>query len=171
MSQLTKIKVPDIGDFSDVPVIEIYVKPGDTVLDIGCGSGILSIISLLFGAKHVTACDIDPAALKVTRKNARLNPIDISSLDVHAGDIIASTELQSKIQKKRYDVILANIVADVLIKLAPALKEYLCPGGIFVGSGIIDERLDEVVTALSLNNLRITESKAIDGWHCVVAHG
>ena len=153
-----------------IEAIEKHLKPGDTVLDIGCGSGILSIISLLFGAKHVTACDIDPAAVEVTKKNALLNPIDISDLDVHIGDIITSAELQSKICKKRCDIIIANIVADVLIKLAPALRNFLSHGGIFIGSGIIDERLDEVVSVLSLNDFNIIETKTLDGWHCVAAH-
>jgi len=139
------------------------------VLDIGCGSGILSIISLLLGASHVTACDIDPAAVDITKKNANLNPIPPSSLHVYAGDILTSPELKKTIAHHGYDIVIANIVADVIKDLAPLINTYLKPKGLFLASGIISERLDDVISALKGNGLRIIETRELDGWCLVVA--
>ena len=157
-----------------IQALEKHVRPESVVLDLGCGSGILSIISLLLGAKHVVACDIDPAAVEVTKKNAILNPINQSDLHVFTGDIISCSDLQAKISKAHihgYCIIAANIVADVLIKLAPLVKNFLAPHGVFIGSGIITERLDEVMATLLANNLQLVTTTCQDGWHCVVAHG
>lgn len=142
---------------------------GATVLDIGCGSGILSIISLLLGAGSVSACDIDPTAVAITKKNAGLNPIKPSSLHVYAGDILTSSELNKTILHQGYDIVIANIVADVIKDLAPQINTYLKPGGLFLASGIITERLKEVLTALESSGLHIVETKELDGWHMVVA--
>jgi len=148
--------------------LQEHMSLGDAVLDIGCGSGILSIISLLLGAKQVTGCDIDPVAIEVTKKNANLNNIDEESMGLYIGDIITNHELQNKINVG-YDIIVANIVADVIIKLATLVPALLKSKGIFIASGIIEERLDEVLSALS--HLRISGIKSSDGWCCVVAHG
>ena len=149
--------------------LQEHIKTNDSILDIGCGSGILSVIGLLLGAKHVTACDIDPAAVEITKKNAKLNPIDLSKLEVYVGDILTSSKLQEIINSKSYDIIVANIVADVIIKLSPVIRRLLKPGGVFIASGIIDERLDDVLSALS--TLNSPDIKSSEGWCCVVANG
>jgi len=141
------------------------------VLDIGCGSGILAIISLLLGANHVVGCDIDPAAVEVTRKNAALNMINQLSLDVYHGDILRDKPLRMTLKQRRYGVITANIVADVIIELASLIPQLLQEGGYFIASGIINERLDDVVSALGAANMKICDIKSRDGWCCVTAHG
>jgi len=147
------------------------VRLGSSVLDIGCGSGILSIISLLLGAGQATACDIDPSAVEVTKKNAKINPIDQSSLRAFAGDILSSPELLKNISQGKFDIIIANIVADVIKGLAPLVKNLLAPDGVFIASGIIEERLSDVLLSLSANKLNVVETKTADGWCCVVANG
>ena len=102
-----------------IETLEKYIKPGVKVLDLGCGSGILSIISLLLGADSAFAIDIDPNAVDIAYQNAGMNDVDISKYTVKAGDIITNTELQNEIAKNEYDVVVANIVADVIIALAP----------------------------------------------------
>ena len=140
------------------------------VLDIGCGSGILSIISLLLGATHVYACDIDPTAVEVTRMNACLNSIDPSKLEVVAGDIITNEILQNKLFSGRtYGLITANIVADVIIALTRFIPAALAQQGKFIASGIIDERLDDVISTLANNGLAVVDIITLDGWCCVVA--
>jgi len=152
-----------------VEALQKHIALDSTVLDIGCGSGILSIISLLLGAQKVVACDIDPSAVEVTKKNAALNPINQGHLEVHAGDILSCPDLQNKIKNRSYNIVVANIVADVIIKLAPVIPNLIDPSGTFVASGIITERLEDVKSALSANNLTINEVKEMDGWCCVVA--
>jgi len=153
-----------------IEALQKWLKPHDTILDIGCGSGILSIIGLLLGAKKAVACDIDSAAIEVARRNAALNPIDSSSLDLHIGDILTNTNLHNKINNQKYNIIAANIVADVIIKLAPLIRNLLSPEGNFMASGIITERLDDVLHALTSNALTIHEVKTREGWCCVIAH-
>lgn len=129
--------------------LEDYVKPGVKVLDLGCGSGILSIISLLLGADSAFAVDIDPNAADIAYENAKRNDVDISKYTVKAGDIITNEKLQNEIAKDKYDVVLANIVADVIIALAPKAKEFMKEGGVFITSGIIEDRVDDVKDALA----------------------
>ena len=113
-----------------IETLEKYIKPGVKVLDLGCGSGILSIISLLLGADSAFAVDIDPNAVDIAYQNAGMNDVDISKYTVKAGDIITNTELQNEIAQNEYDVVVANIVADVIIALAPKAREYMKKGGV-----------------------------------------
>ncbi|MCL1882588.1 MAG: 50S ribosomal protein L11 methyltransferase [Defluviitaleaceae bacterium] len=144
------------------------LKKGDRLLDIGCGSGILSIIGLLLGAGEVLACDIDPAgAIAATNKNARLNPVDISRLKILSGDALSDEKLRNEICAKEYNVVVANIVADVIIELVPFVKGILAQNGVFIASGIIDERAEEVSAVFEKNNFECTEIK-LEGWFCFV---
>ena len=152
-----------------IKALQERVTPSSTILDIGCGSGILSIVSLLLGAATATACDIDPSAVAVTKKNGQLNHINESQLSVHVGDIITDSALQNTIKKQGYSIVLANIVADVIIKLAPYAKSCIAPEGIMIASGIITERLEEVVNSLKTSGLKIIDTKEQGGWCCVVA--
>jgi len=138
---------------------------GSTVLDIGCGSGILSVIALLLGASSATACDIDPGAARCALENARLNQIDQHRFEVFTGDIFEDGFLQDK----KYDIILANIVADVIIGLGPIIPKFMKKEGLFIASGIIDERIAEVREAIENSGLQIIEENVLDGWHCIVA--
>ena len=148
--------------------LEKYVKPGDTMLDMGCGSGILSIISLLLGADSAFAVDIDPNAVDIAYQNAGKNDVDISKYTVKAGDIITNTELQNEIAKNEYDVVVANIVADVIIALAPKAREYMKKGGVFITSGIIEDRVDDVKAALEKCGFEINSIKQRKDWVSIV---
>ena len=136
-----------------------------TVLDIGCGSGILSVIALLLGASSATACDIDPGAARCSIENARLNNIDKNRFEVFTGDIFEDKFLQDK----KYDIVLANIVADVIIGLGPIVQKFMKKEGVFIASGIIDERIKEVREALENSGFKVREERAMAGWHCIVA--
>ena len=149
-------------------LLEKYVKPGDTMLDMGCGSGILSIISLLLGADSAFAVDIDPNAVDIAYQNAGMNDVDISKYTVKAGDIITNTELQNEIAKNEYDVVVANIVADVIIALAPKAREYMKKGGVFITSGIIEDRVDDVKAALEKCGFEINSIKQRKDWVSIV---
>ena len=151
-----------------VAALEKIVKPGDTLLDIGSGSGILAIISLLLGAKYAFACDIEPAAAIAARENAALNNISPEQFDMRIGDIFTDTALRAEIKDKRYQIIAANIVADVVIRLSAEVKEYLAADGLFVTSGIISERVDEVRSAMEANGFCVVSQSEAEGWHCLV---
>ncbi|MCL2577065.1 MAG: 50S ribosomal protein L11 methyltransferase [Defluviitaleaceae bacterium] len=139
------------------------------VLDIGCGSGILSIISLLLGARDVFACDIDPAgAIAATKKNAALNGINLQNLIIRYGDVLSDEMLRTEIFRNKYDVIVANIVADVIIEIIPFVKEVLEQRGIFIASGIIDERADEVLGVFAKYEIEIVDKFELEGWFCIV---
>ncbi len=144
--------------------VEDHVKSGDTVLDLGCGSGILSIAALCLGAKSAFAVDIDPKAVDVSYENAALNEIYRDKYTVRDGDVLARGALFDEIAQTKYDVILANIVADVIIPLSAMIPELLAEGGIFICSGIIDTRGDEVQAALESNGFTITKRRQQDGW-------
>jgi ribosomal protein L11 methyltransferase len=142
---------------------------GKNVLDLGCGSGILGIAALLLGAEHCIGCDIDEKAPDVVMHNGGFNNIGSDKLTVYAGDILGDTKLKNKIAEKKYDLILANIVADVIIAMVPGICPLLAQVGTFVCSGIIDGREDEVSAAIENAGLRIIEHRNIDNWHSFTA--
>ena len=146
-----------------MPALEKTVRGGEQVLDLGCGSGILSIAALKLGAAHAFACDIDEKCETVAYENAALNGIDRADYDVRTGDILTDAGLQAEIGSG-YDVVLANIVADVIIALAPAVGRLKKPEGLFICSGIIDDRAEEVAARLREAGLTIVESAESEGW-------
>lgn len=131
-----------------IETLENVICPGDDVLDLGCGSGILSIISLMLGAKSAFAVDIDPNAVDIAFENAKRNNIDSMQFIAKSGNILENTELRAEISKKKYPVITANIVADVIIGILPFAKSVLKCGGTLITSGIIEDRIPDVVEAV-----------------------
>ncbi len=129
--------------------LEKCVAEGDSVLDLGCGSGILSVISLMLGAQHATAVDIDPNAVKIAYENADRNSVSRDKYRVLAGDILSDAELSKTLGDRKYDIVVANIVADVIIGLASLAREYIKPDGTFITSGIILDRENDVASALA----------------------
>ena len=149
--------------------LEEFVRPGGRVLDLGCGSGILSVAALLLGAETALGVDIDPKAVDVAYENAALNGLDRDRCTFLAGDILTGGSLGAELAREPWDLVLANIVADVIIPLSARAEELLAPGGAFLCSGIIDTRAREVETALEGNGLRILSRKERDGWVALAA--
>ena len=147
--------------------LEQRIRGGERVLDLGCGSGILSIAALKLGAAHAFACDIDEKCLDVAYENAALNGIGRDVYTVRTGNILTDGGLQKEIGTG-YDVVLANIVADVIIALAPAVRPLLKPEGVFICSGIIDDRAVETADKLRQAGLAILESRESEGWFSYV---
>ena len=148
--------------------LERLVKNGDEMLDLGCGSGILSIAGLLLGASHAIAVDIDPIVETIAAENAAMNGIK-DEYRIMTGDILSDDGIKREISKQRYDIVTANIVASVIIKLAPQIPALLKDDGVFIASGIILERLDEVKNALANNGLKVLEVKKLDEWSALTA--
>ena len=147
--------------------LEKYIKPNSKMLDLGCGSGILSIISLMLGAQSATAVDIDPNAVDIAYENASRNSVDKSNYHVYAGNILTDETLQNKIDGK-YDVVAANIVADVIIGLTPIVRNYMTDNGIFITSGIIEDRIEDVKSALLENGFEIIDVAQRKDWASIV---
>ena len=143
--------------------LDRLIRGGEKVLDLGCGSGILSIAALRLGAARAFACDVDPTCVNVAGENAALNGVDRSRYTVRAGDVTADRALSREFGGD-YDVVAANIVADVIIALAPKVRPLLKPGGVFLTSGIIDDRADEVRQRLEAAGWRIEETNSAEGW-------
>jgi len=151
-----------------IKAVEKHLKNGMTVLDLGCGSGILSIISLLLGANHATAVDIDENAVKIAVENAEKNNIDLTKYRTMAGNVTCDKELFSKISDRKYDIVLANIVADVIIGIRDIVPEFLKEDGIFITSGIIEERLDDVKSAYDESSFKAVSEEHQGGWVSLV---
>ena len=144
--------------------VEAHTKEGDLVLDLGCGSGILAIAALCLGARHATGVDIDPKAVDVAYENAALNGIGKDRCRFLAGNVLSDQGLVAELGREKAQLVLANIVADVIIPLAPVVPQLLDPQGTFLCSGIIDTRGDEVAAALEQAGLRVTRRREKNGW-------
>lgn len=142
--------------------LEACVRGGERAVDLGCGSGILSIAALLLGAARAAGVDVDPMAEGVARANAALNGLDAGRFTARTGDVLRDSALLRELSG--CELLLANIVADVIIPLAPAARAMLAPGGRFICSGILDAREDEVRAALTRAGFTIVERRARDGW-------
>ena len=143
--------------------LDRLIHGGEKVLDLGCGSGILSIAALRLGAERAYACDVDPTCVNVAYENAALNGVGRERYTVRAGDVTADRALQREFGGD-YDVVVANIVADVIISLAPRVRPLLKAGGVFLCSGIIDDRADEVRQKLVDAGWEIVETNSSEGW-------
>lgn len=147
--------------------LETVIKGGEHVLDLGCGSGILSIAALLLGAKDAAICDIFENAVKTASENIEKNHFSKEQYRAFCGDITSSADLREKIGGG-YNVICANIVADVIIGMSGYFEEFLAGNGVLIVSGIIDERLDEVISALGENGWKKASALNEEGWNCVL---
>ena len=144
--------------------IQEVLKPDSLVLDLGCGSGILAVAALCLGARHATGVDIDPKAVDVAYENAALNDIGRDKCRFLAGNVISDQSLVDELAQEKADLVLANIVADVIIPLAPVVPRLLAAEGTFLCSGIIDTRADEVADALKQAGLTVTRRREKNGW-------
>ena len=149
--------------------LEKYVNNDSVVLDLGCGSGILSIISILLGAKSAFAVDIDENAVKVAYENAELNGIGKNQYYVTAGNVVTDENLKDEIGYKKYDIVLANIIADVICFISTVVTNQLKDDGVFIASGIIKDRLEDVYNALNENGLEVVDTITKDEWVCVIS--
>ena len=147
--------------------MEGYAAPGVRALDLGCGSGILGIGALLLGAESNTGCDVDPMAPEAAMANAALNGIGEDKMRVYAGDILKDASLRRTLGGG-YQLVLANIVADVIIALAAYARSFMAQDGVFICSGIIDDRADEVRAALERNGFTVVAHTSEEEWHCYV---
>ena len=143
--------------------LEKHITGGQTVLDLGCGSGILSIAALLLGADRAVACDIDEKCMDVAYENAALNGVGRDRYTVRWGDVVTDQALRQELGGP-YDVVVANIVADVIKALASTVRPLVKEGGIFLCSGIIDDRAEEVAQCLRDNGWTIAETRSSEGW-------
>ncbi len=141
---------------------------GKRVLDLGCGSGILGIGALVLGAKSCLGCDIDPKAPDVVRANAALNGIGADRLTACAGDILSDASLRRRFGGD-YALVLSNIVSDVIIPLSRYVRSFLAPDGIWISSGIIEGRQDEVRAAIEQAGFTVLAHRCEEEWHCFVA--
>ena len=148
--------------------LEQAVQGGEKVLDLGCGSGILSIAALKLGAASALAVDIDDKCLDVAYENAAMNGIGRDTYTVKVGDILSDEALRAEIGG--YDVVLANIVADVIIGLGPMVRSLLRENGVFLCSGIIDTRAEEVADKLRQAGLEILDTRSSEGWYAYTCH-
>lgn len=151
-----------------IQALDKYVKAGDSVLDVGCGSGILSIASLKLGASHATAIDIDEVAVKVAAENMAVNKIPPNSYSLFDGDLITNSFLKVK-AGTGHDIIVANILADVIIPLSSVVRPHLKKGGLYITSGIINTKEEEVREALIENGFEILSVNYMKEWCCFVA--
>lgn len=149
--------------------IRKYVTPDTEILDVGCGSGILGMLALKFGAKHSVGTDLDPCAIDATHENMEVNGISRDQYEVMIGNIIDDKEIQDKVGYEKYDIVAANILADVLIPLTPVILSHLKSGGIYITSGIIDDKEEVVKEAVEAAGMEILEVGHQGEWVSVTA--
>ena len=149
--------------------IRKYVTEGTRILDVGCGSGILGMLALKFGAAYSVGTDLDPCAIEATYENMEVNGISKDRYEVMIGNIIDDKEVQDKVGYGCYDIVAANILADVLVQLTPVIVNQLKPGGIYITSGIIDDKEQTVVDAVKAAGLEVLDVTYQGEWVCVTA--
>lgn len=149
--------------------MEKTVTPGMHCLDLGSGSGILSITALRLGAESAVGVDIDPKAEDIARENAAYNGFTSPAFTAFTGNVTGDRKLMARLSEKRYGLVLVNIVADVIIGLAPVLPEFLGPDTTLICSGILDTRLSDVLSALERAGLAVTGIWQKEEWRCVTA--
>ena len=149
--------------------IRKYTTPETTILDVGCGSGILGMLALKFGAKYSVGTDLDPCAIEATYENMEVNGIGKEMYEVMIGNIIDDKDGQDKVGYGKYDIVVANILADVLVALTPVIVDQLKDGGIYITSGIIDDKEETVVEAVKAAGLEILEVTYQGEWVSVTA--
>lgn len=141
-----------------------YITPETRLLDVGTGSGILSILSLMFGAGEALGTDLDPCAIEAVEENKKANGIPGEKFQVLTGNIITEKEVQDKVGYECYDIVVANILADVLVNLTPVIVKSLKPGGIYITSGIIDDKEGVVADAVRAAGMEILETTYQGEW-------
>lgn len=146
-----------------------YVKASSRMLDVGTGSGILGIIGLKLGAKHVVGTDLDPCAVPAVEDNLRENGVSADKFDMMIGNIIDDVQVQDKVGYEKYDLVTANILADVLVPLTPVVVKHMKPGGIYITSGILDVKEEEVRQAVERAGLKVVEVTRQGEWVSVTA--
>ena len=149
--------------------MEETVKPGAACLDLGSGSGILSLVALRLGAKSAIGVDIDPKAEGIARENAAYNGFGAPEFTALTGNVTEDQDLMATLANTEYDLVLVNIVADVIIGLSPVLPNFLTEKSILICSGILDTRLEDVLAALTAAGLTVTSVREKEDWRCVTA--
>ena len=146
-----------------------YVKPGDELLDVGTGSGILSIAALKLGAGHALGTDLDPCAVPAVEDNKKANGIPEEAFTMLIGNLIDDEKVQERAGREKYDLVTANILAEVLIPLTPAVRETLKPGGIYITSGILDVKEQAVREAVEQAGMTVLEVTRQGEWVSITA--
>jgi ribosomal protein L11 methyltransferase len=149
--------------------MEQLLQPGSVCLDLGSGSGILSLVALRLGAKSAIGVDIDPKAENIARENAAYNGFSAPEFTALTGNVTEDKALMDRLAQGHYDVVLVNIVADVIISLAPVLPHFLAEDSKLLCSGILDSRLEDVVSALEGAGLQVLQVKAKEDWRSLWA--
>lgn len=149
--------------------IRKYVTPDTRILDVGCGSGILGMLALKFGASYSVGTDLDPCAIEATHENMEVNGISRDQYEIMIGNIIDDPEVQDKVGYEAYDIVVANILAPVLVELTPVIVHQMKKGGIYITSGIIDDKEQMVVDAVKKAGLEVLEVTYQGEWVSVTA--
>lgn len=152
-----------------IEALKKYVKEGDDFLDVGTGSGILAIMAYKFGAKNAVGTDLDICAIDAVKDNMEANDLGEAGFELIIGNLIDDKEIQDEVGYEKYDVVAANILAQVLIPLTPQVVKALKPGGIYITSGIIDDKEEEVATAIKEAGLNVVEINHMGEWVSIVA--
>ena len=146
-----------------------YVTKDTELLDVGTGSGILSIIALKLGARHAVGTDLDPCAVPAVEENKEANGIPVEAFDMMIGNIIDDKEVQDKVGYEKYDIVTANILADVLVPLTPVIVHQMKPGAVYITSGILDVKEEVVKEAVTAAGLEVVEVTHQGEWVSVTA--
>ena len=146
-----------------------YVNKDTQILDVGTGSGILSIAALKLGAAHAVGTDLDPCAISAVKENLEANAVPVTDMDMILGNIIDDKTIQDKVGYEKYDIVVANILADVLIPLTPVILHQMKKGGLYITSGIIDDKEESVVAAVKAAGLEVLEVTHQGEWVSVTA--